>query len=300
MYNTETLNVQMINQAFSDKIEAGMTKEAGVAMTAFVRQRLREESFARKILEPMMITAADLDRQSTDTPTIIAEKEPDSVAVSMAFSGRPDNRYFTGARYPVQFTKISSPRFEKSMAELATYRTDISTVLQQNSVKDLQRQEDTNFFSSCMTMATQFSNYSTITGLSGGSLTVQGLMQAVRLMTKNQLPVGKILINQSTYAGLLAQPATTLGSPLASGLVSGKENLDNFFGFPFVVTNKNDIVQDNRVMIFTAPEYLGQFYLLKDATVYLESRSDIISFESYEYLGIGLGNTNGVVAVDFI
>lgn len=295
MYNTETLNVQMINQAFSDKIEAGMTKEASIAMTAFVRQKLREESFARKILEPMMVTAADLDRQASDTPTIIAEKEPDSIAATMAFSGRPDNRYFTGARYPVTFTKISSPRFEKSMAELATYRTDISTVLQQNSVKDLQRQEDSNFFNSSYQIATANSNYYNI----GGGMTITNLMLAVQKMTKNQLPIGKILLNQSTYASLLAQPATTLGSPLASGLISGKETLDNFFGFPFVVTNKNDIVQDNRVVIYTAPEYLGQFYLLKDATVYLETRADSLSFESYSYLGVGIGNVNGIVVADF-
>jgi hypothetical protein len=44
-YNTETINAQFINQAFMSKLDAGLEKEAGVAMSAFVRQKLREEGF---------------------------------------------------------------------------------------------------------------------------------------------------------------------------------------------------------------------------------------------------------------
>lgn len=295
MYNTETISVQLLNQTFIDKLDQGMTKEAGVAMSAFVRQKLREDGFSRKILEPMMVTAADLDRQTTDSPTIIVEKEPDSVAANMSFTGRPTPRYFSGARYPVTFSKISSDKFEKSAAELSTYRTDIRSVLQENSVKDLQKQEDQNFYNNCLSIAQANANYYSI----GGGLTVASLMQAVKYMAKNQLPVSKILVTQSMYADIIKQPATQMGSPLASELYRGQSNLDNFYGFPLVVTNKNDILPDNRVMIFTAPQYLGQFYLLKDATVFLKTEADMVSFEAYEYLGVGIGNVNGIVTVDF-
>lgn len=294
-YNTETINVQFLNQSFLDKLDQGMEKEAGVAMSAFVRQKLREDGFTRKILQPILVTAAELDRQISEEPTIIVEKEPDSVAVNLPFLSRPEPRYFTGARYPVTFTKIQSAEFKKSKFELATYRTDIRTVLQENSVKDLQKQEDQQFMANIMSVAQTSGNYYSV----AGGLTVSNLMNATKYLLQRQVPVGAILMTQSMYADLLKQPATQFGSPLASDLTRGAASLDNFFGFKIITTNKNDILPDNRVVIFTAPQYLGQMYLLQDATVFLKTEADMISFQTYEAPGIGIGNTNGFVVVDF-
>lgn len=295
MYNTETMNAQFINQSFMDKIDSGMTKEAGVAMSAFVRQKLREDGFARKLLDPMLITAADLDRQTTDEPTVIVEKEPDSVAANFSFTGAPVPRYYTTARYPVTMHKISSNEFTKSKFELATYRTDIRTVLQENSVKDLQKQEDANFYGNVVNVATAAGNVHSI----AGGFSVANLMNATKYLMQKQLPVGAILMTQSMYADLLKQPSTQIGSPAASELFRGQSNLDNFYGFKIITTNKNDILPDNRALIFTAPSYLGQMYLLQDATVFLKTEQDMVSFTTYEALGIGLGNVNGVVVADF-
>lgn len=294
-YNTETINVQFLNQSFIDKIDNGMEKEASVAMTAFVRQRLREDGFTRKILNPSLITAAELDRQVDETPTVIVEKEPDSIAANMPFLGRPEVRYFKGDRYKVTFHKISSPVFKKSKFDLATYRTDIRTVLQENSIKDLQKQEDENFYINCMKVASDYSNVLSI----GGGFSINNLATAVKALVAKQLPIGTILMTQSMYLDYLKQPATTFGSNLAGGLVSGTNTLDNFYGFKIVVTNKNDILPDNQVMIFTAPQYFGQMYLMQDATVFLKTEADIISFESYESVGAGIGNTNGVIIANF-
>lgn len=294
-YNTETINVQFLNQSFLDKIDQGMEKEAGVAMSAFVRQKLREDGFTRKILEPVMITAAELDRQTTEEPTVIVEKEPDSVAANMPFLGRPEPRYFTGVRYPVTFSKIQSAEFKKSKFELATYRTDIRTVLQENSVKDLQKQEDENFYQNCIAMAQANGAMYSV----AGGFSVANLMEGVKYLVKKQVPVGTILMTQSMYADLLKQPSTQVGSPAASELYRGQASLDNFYGFKIITTNKNDILPDNRAMFFTAPSYLGQFYLLQDATVFLKTEADMVSFQTYEAPGIGIGNVNGVITLDF-
>lgn len=294
-YNTETINVQFLNQSFLDKLDQGMTKEAGVAMSAFVRQKLREDGFTRKILQPTLVTAAELDRQVTEEPTIIVEKEPDSIAANLPFLGRPEPRYFTGARYPVTFSKIQSAEFKKSKFELATYRTDIRTVLQENSVKDLQKQEDENFYNNCLAVAAAAGNMYSVSG----GFSVSNLMQGVKYLVSKQVPVGTILMTQSMYADLLKQPSTQVGSPAASELFRGQSNLDNFYGFKIITTNKNDILPDNRVMFFTAAPYLGQMYLLQDATVFLKTEADMVSFSTYEAPGIGLGNTNGFITLDF-
>lgn len=295
MYNTETVNVQFLNQSFLDKIDQGMTKEASVAMSAFVRQKLREDGFTRKILAPALVTAADLDRQTTEEPTIIIEKEPDSIAASIPFVGRPEIRYFKGSRYPVTFNKIESVEFKKSKFELATYRTDIRTVLQENSIKDLQKQEDQTFYNAVTTIAAANSN---VFSISGG-FTVQTLMNGVKNLIAKQLPVGTILMTQEMYADLLKQPATQVGSGVAGSLMTGQSNLDNFYGWKIITTNKNDILPNNQAIAFAPPQYLGQFLMLQDAMVFLKTEADMVSFLTYEAVGVGIGNVNGAVVLNF-
>lgn len=294
-YNTETVNVQFLNQSFLDKIDQGMTKEAGVAMSAFVRQKLREDGFTRKILNPISVTAAELDRQLTEEPTIIVEKEPDSVAANLPFLGRSEIRYFKTSRYPVTFQKIASAEFKKSKFELATYRTDIRTVLQENSVKDLQEQEDVNFYGNIVSVATANSNVHTM----AGGFTKANLLAGVKYMLNNRLPVGCILMTQAMYNDLLSFPATDVGSPAASELFRGQASLDNFFGYKIITTNKADILPTNRAIVFAPEAYLGQMYLLQDATVFLKAEQDMIQFSTYEAAGVGIGNVNGAVVLDF-
>lgn len=294
-YNTETINVQFLNQSFLDKLDQGMEKEASVAMSAFVRQKLREDGFTRKILPPTMITASELDRQLTEEPTVIVEKEPDSIAANLPFLAAAQPRYFTGVRYPVTFEKIQSANFIKSKFELATYRTDIRTVLQENSVKDLQKQEDQNFYNNILSVAQANSAVLAI----GGGFTVFSMMTAIKALVAKQVPIGCILMTQSMYADYIKQPATTLGSELVSTLVAGEKTLDNFYGFKIIVTNKNDILPDNQMVIFTAQQYLGQSYLLQDATVFLKTEADMVSFTTYESIGVGIGNVNGIIVANF-
>ena len=117
-------------------------------------------------------------------------------------------------------------------------------------------------------------------------------------------------MSESLYATLLTQPSTQVGSPAASELFLGEKSLDNFYGYKIITTNKfyassggtqgpANIIPDN-VAVFFAPEaYLGQFYSLQDATVFLKAEADIIEFMTYEAIGIGLGNVNGAVVVTY-
>jgi len=294
-YNTETTNVQFMNQSFLDKIDQGMTKEAGVAMSAFVRQKLREDGFTRKILNPIAVTAAELDRQITEEPTIIVEKEPDSIAANMPFLARSEIRYFTGARYPVTFQKIASNTFKKSKFELATYRTDIRTVLQENSIKDMQEIEDGGLYNNIVNIATANSNVYTMSG----GFTKANLLAGVKNLLNKRLPVGCILMTQAMYNDLLSFPATEVGSPAASELFRGQASLDNFFGYKIITTNKSNILPTNRAIVFAPEAYLGQFYALQDASVFLKAEMDMLEFTAYSAIGVGIGNVNGAVVLDF-
>ena len=298
-YSVETMNVQFINQAFLDKIDQGMTKEAGVAMSAFVRQKLREEGFTRKLFNVQQVTASDLDRGLDDQPRIIIEKEPDSTATFMALSGQPTVRYFTGARYEVPFYKLSSQKFKKSKFELMTARTDIPTVIQENSVKDLQAQEDQNLYGSLLNIAGAAGNILTISGTTSTNY-VQQFTTGIQELLAKKLPVGNILMTQSMYYNLMKQPATQIGSGLAGELVSGNGGLTGLFGNKIITTIKNDILPDNQFIVFTTPQYLGQMYILQDATVFIKTEADMLSFQTFESIGAGIGNTNGFVVCNLV
>lgn len=294
-YNTETVNVQFVNQSFLDKLDQGMTKEAGVAMSAFVRQKLREDGFTRKILPFQPITAAELDRQLTEEPTVICEKEPDSVAATLPFLGRSKIRYWTTPRYPVTFQKIASDNFKKSKFELMTYRTDIRTVLQENSVKDIQEQEDVGFYNNIVAMATAASNVHTL----AGGFTKANFLAGIKKMIQNKLPVGCVLMSQSLYNDFLTFPATEIGSDAASSLWMGQASLQAPFGYKIITSIKKDILPSNRMVVFAPNQYLGQAYSLSEATLFLKVEADMIEFHTYESVGVGIGNVNGAVVIDF-
>lgn len=295
-YNIETPNVQLLNMSFLDKIERGMEKEAGIAASLFVRQKLREDGFARKILPPEAITAAELDRQvSSEEPIVICETEPDSVAASLPLLGRSEIRYWKAGRYAVNFQKINSKDFRKNKFELMTYRTDIRTLLQENSIKDLQEQEDVGFYNNIVSIATAASNVHSV-----GAVSATAFTTALSFMAARKLPVGSVLMSQALYNSFLSLPATTVGSPLASGLYSGAQSLESLYGVKIITTNKVDLLGASRMIIFTTPQYLGQFYELQAPTVFVKAEMDVIQFQVYEALGIGIGNVNGAIVIDFV
>lgn len=293
MFNQETVNSQFLNHRFLEALDSPeMTKEAGVAMSAFVRQKLREDGFTRKILPLEMVTSADLDPDlNSEEPRIICEKEIDSVASTVPLLAKSEIRYYKGSKYEVVFEKIQTDEFKKSKWELMTYKTDIRGVLQANSLKDLQEQEDRGFITSVDTIAAANGNTHAISKATEGGL-VSAFMACVKKMTAKRLPVGTLLMTQQMYLDLLKQPATTFGDSLVSGLVRGETGLDNFYGYRIVTTIKNDIIADDKIYVFTTPQYFGQFYGLQDATVFLKTEMDQVSFQVYESIGIGIGNIN--------
>ena len=79
----------------------------------------------------------------------------------------------------------------------------------------------------------------------------------------------------------------------------GRGSLQAPLGYKIITTNKLNILPENQAIVFAPPEYLGQFYTLQDATVFLKVEQDIIEFTSYEAIGIGIGNVNGAVVLNF-
>jgi hypothetical protein len=292
---TETTNVsaQFINSNFVRKLESGQVKQAQEEGSAFIRSKLRQTSFAREILTPIVLADDEIDRdENTDLPKKIVEKEPDSTATFVTFKGTGDRTWFSGPRYAVYFGKIESQRFTKSKFELMTYQNDIRKILSDNSVKDMSDIEDGKFIETAI---------AAVNGVPGQDLTAAGplaaanVAAAVKAHIARKVPIGKLLMSKNLYYDVLKLPATSVGDPVASRHYDdGVEEEEKLFGFPVVTTIKEDLVPDDTFWVFSTENYLGNFFLLQDATLFIKQEADIIEFWSYSAPGIGIGNTKSI------
>ena len=321
----ERLSAQFINQSFVRKLDEGRVKEAADEGSRFIRSKLRQESFAREILVPIELSPDEIDRdEHTDQPKKIIEKEPDSTATFVTFKGSGQRTFFRGPRYSVFFGKIESQHFMKSKFELLTYQNDIRKILTDNSVKDMADVEDKKFIETIAAAMAQVGRVTKLgedeSGLGGAvnntnhlsfhptnlaqanildcddqPLTKNLIAQLFQNMTMQKMPIGKLLMTKSTFMEVLKFDHTEVGNDVVSAHyrdgIAGEEKL---FGVPVITTIKNDIINDNEIFLFAPENYLGNFFLLQDATLFIKQEADMIEFWSYSAPGIGIGNANGI------
>ncbi len=299
-YPTETLreSAQYVNSNWIRKIEEGHIKEAQDNGTAFLRTKVRQSSFARKVITPQIVTDDDLDQViETDLPMKIVEKEPDSTATFVPFRGSGQRNWFHGEKYPVYFGRTESERFYKSKFELMTYRNDIRKILSDNSVKDLADAEDSHFYETLDAIITAAPDQAL--DIPGG-LNRGGLVSGLQRLTANRLPIGKMLLTKTLHLDLLRLEARNIGDDIAAKHYrEGIDNEDSLWGYPAVTTIKDDILPNNELWIFAPENFLGNFFLLQDATLFIKQEADMITFWSYAAPGIGIGVTEGVIRVRF-
>lgn len=301
-YKVETPDVtaQFINTNFVTKLEEGRVKEAASEGTAFIRSKLRQEAAVREIMLPIGISEEEIDRdENTDQPKKIIDKEPDSYATFVNFQGTGRRTWFKGPRYAIYFGKVESQRFTKSKFELMTYTSDIRKILSDNSVKDMADEEDKKFQDTIAAIITA----------AGGTQSNAGAFQSgtfkagMQALLNRRLPVGKMLMTKSRYMDAIDLPATTVGDDIAQRhFDEGIESSQKLWGIPVVTTIKSDIYSNDKAWIFAPQQpnnFLGNFYLLQDATLYIKQEADIITFWSYEALGLGIGNTKSVQEITF-
>ena len=215
---TNGLSAQFINQNFVRKLEEGRVKEAADEGSRFIRAKMRQDSFAREILEPIELGPDEIDRdEHTDQPKKIIEKEPDSTATFVTFKGTGERTYFKGPRYSVKFGKVESQHFVKSKFELLTYQNDIRKILTDNSVKDMADQEDAKFIETVRAVSTPTAAAATLVGAAHpGAITAKTINLGVKTLLSRKIPVGKLLMTKSRYYDALEMEASVIGNDVAS------------------------------------------------------------------------------------
>lgn len=289
------LDANTFNDIFITKLSTleGQTK-AAAAGGAFVREKLREVAFSRKILPPENVTKADCQRSvNHDTLVKIIDVEPKSQAMALNYRGKPTSRYITGPRYEIPFFKISSEKFTKDEAELLAYDYPVTKVIEDNSVKDIQYVEDSKF-KAYSDNAVGITGKQVATGAGIARVDRENLTSLIKMIDADELPVGCILMHKAAYDDFLVQNGNIIGTDLAGEITVNGYKYNTILGHKLVVTIKTGLIAPNEIYVYSDPKYLGHFFVLNDTKFYIEKRASLISWQSWEYIATGFGNIRGI------
>lgn len=301
-----------INQLFSAHLETpeGKEKVAAVAQ-AYIRDKLRENSFARKIVPPQMVTKADMQVSvNHDTMVYIDEVEPNSRAMSLTFRGQPTARFIRASRYEIPVFCISSERFEKTEQELLSYRMPITKVIEDNSVKDIQEIEDYRFlvYVEAAVQATgqivrgeQAVDDATANGAGTGfrgQIQRGDLISLFNELDGNRRRLNKVLMNEVDWNDQLRWTIEDYGDAQQSKIVIDGFTYDRIMGRMVVRTVKTDILQTGNIYGFTSPEWLGKFLVMNNTKFYIDKVANMIMWQAWEDIGMGIGNVASLAKLE--
>jgi hypothetical protein len=303
-YRTETQQVsaQFVNSNFVKKIEDGRIKEAANEGSAFIREYVRQEAYCREILTAILLQDDEIDRdENTDEPKKIVEKEPQSVATFVQFQGAGPRTWFKGPRYSIYFGKTESQHFTKSKFQLMTYINDIRKMLSDNSVKDMADQEDIKWQTTIdYLIGLNPSAQRTGNGAPGLAFNSTAFKLAFQALVNRKRPIGKVTMTKALYYEAIDLPATDVGNDVASRHYDeGIEQEEKLWGIPVVTTIKSNIHDPRTAYVYSPENYLGNFFMLQDATLYIKQEADMITFWTYAAPGIGIGNRLSIQRIEF-
>ncbi|MDY6957880.1 MAG: hypothetical protein SVK08_01850 [Halobacteriota archaeon] len=293
-------NVFLENKRFVARGESEGWEKTAEFLTTYLRDKVREVGVARRAFEPETVDSSQIDRnENDDIPRMIFDIEQGATAVSMNFRGKGTLNYFNNTKFSIQFNKIESEHFKKNKGELATVRMPIQEVLDQNTVYAMYGREDVGF-RDLLDAATDGDSVRDLTA-SGTSLVKADLVSLLKIPPKKKGRPAKLIMTEDTFMDVLGWDSTDAGDDLVKEIVINGFQYKTLMGVP-VITSINVLDTDagdgvwNYRHIYVIPDkqYLGVFKLLHEATHEVKAEADELEFWSWEYPGMGLGNTRHV------
>jgi len=331
-------SAEMVNSGFIERLETeGSTKTAAASLN-YIKDRLRESSFADMIVPNERVVRGDLQRSTQhDTLVKIVDIEPGSRAMAVNFRGQPTAEYVSGKRYAIGFFTISSLKFEIVEQELMAYEMPVTRIIEENSLKDMVEVKDREFLNhveSCidaMQSEGGITTFNTSTWTAGsqfskikGSLALQqttdnfnvqaiqrtDIVELKKLLKRQVLDSSGNVVRQGRLRPALMLMTESdaddfdqwthedYGDRLQSETALDGYTYNKVLGLRIVRTIKNDILREGNVYVFTAPEFFGRNYTLNDVKFYIDKIANRIFWQAWMDVGMGFGNIASVVKLE--
>ena len=312
-------DVKVFNDTFVEMVKAGQEKQAAVSAQQFTRNKLREESFAEKIITPIDISNDELDK--AENPELLVkwnDREPDTAPASTIPLGVvPEALQFSGTRYPSYFSRITSPKYNKDIDHLRTYDYDIRAIMLELSTKDIATEIDSRFISTVDSVLGSANAANALNGLGlpqnvtiSGGITRETVAEAFKVIKRLQVPFGPsqpdggeskgvMLMNTVTADDFVKMSRSEVGGDLAQeSWVNGLPS-KTLLGVKPIYTIKRDLVPDGTIYLFSSEEFFGKYYRLQPLTVFMKNEAYFLEYFQYLNISLSIGNVKGAVKVQF-
>ena len=289
--------------------QAKFAREAG----DYIRDMVRETSFADKILTPTPVTENELvpgmtEGSSVAIPGNITTEEEDTVyawrdiqvaggAMVMNFKDAPRAKYINGKRYAIPLANVGTEEFNKVEGELLASSYDILKVVEDTAFLETHREKDRKFLSYCEQAVSA----------SGQTITAAGPLQrsAFRSIQHpaifNEIKPQVILMSEAAFTDLGLWDESDLGPSVADTTANGY-TVSTVHGmtiirsiktklFDTVVANELDATE---MWCFPAAEFLGHNLYHGDYKVWSNWEGQMWRFQGWQRFGMGIGNIKGV------
>lgn len=295
--NFDNMSVEQFNEKFMNIVDdPSMIKEASLAGSHFIRQKLREDGVMRRYFGDSLerVTTEDpryqIDPGNSDTGYLLIDKEPNSYALQMTFRAQPQAEYVQGDKFIVPFSKYQSPVMEKNEMELQNIRMPITDVIKVNLLYDMQEKEDNYFLSVLDTAIALNDNLVESTDL---LLEKGNLKTLINKVESRRLRVEAFLMSTPTINDALEWDHNDIGETVSTVVRDGVP-YDTLFGKRLITTTNSDVIPAGTVYALTAPDFLGVAATLGDPTFWLQKQMDLLRMASWYYAGFNIGNTRGI------
>jgi len=268
----------------------------------FIAEKLRERSFARQILTPRTVTRYDLKNSvDHDQLVFIDEKEVHvGPAKAINFKAEPDSQYISTPRYEIPIFEISSDMYAKKEIELLASTQPVTKVIEENVVREIEETEDSFFLKYAEAAATAAGNTEAVAG-TGQKLTKNAVKRLINKIESKRLRCSTILMSVTTFNDILDFDYQDLGSDLLKEVTVEGYKYYNWAGRKLIVTIKADMLKDANgnptIYGFADEKALGRFLVLDSTKFGVRKVFNTIEFMAWEYIGMGLGNNNGIARV---
>lgn len=319
---------RVLNELFTQKLGSAEGKEKMAEYGgSYIRDRLREVSYARKVLPPEQVTRTDCQRSvNHDTLVKIVDIEPQSRAMSISFRGEPTARFIRGDRAEAAFFTISSEKFQKTEQELLAYEMPITKIIEENSVKDIQEIEDREFTihieAACQALQLE-ANGNVATALNASNIlagtvvefsVIKGelarsavtndatpralqrpdLVRLFKLLDGSRLRSERMLMTETDWDDVLQWTVEDFGDKMQSETAVDGYKYNTLLGRAYIRTIKTDILRPGNIYCFTKPEFFGKFYVLNNTKFYIDKIANHITFQAWEDISMLVANIAAV------
>jgi hypothetical protein len=294
-----------LNRVFVENIrDPQLRKEAEERSQAYLKLRVYEDSFLSRVIPSKPISPSQCDR-TEESPSLlrkIIDKEYTNVtATVMDFRGKGDYRFVETEQYAVDFHKIESEEYHITEGELRAKEQPVQSLIKHHTARHIQETMDRTFIHAvnAIVAAAEIAAAGTQQVVVDEDIILPNNITKLRNLLDGRvsfpLTAATLLMTQAQFNNIDVWPQAGVDNGMGSEYWRDGYKYDTIFRLRVIKTIKANLIPNNVVYAFVAPEYLGHHLTFNDDRFQIKTEWDDIAWKAWKTHGAAIGNNFGVV-----